>query len=487
MVALSSRYPARAAVLSVRLLALPLVVGAACVSAGAIAMMGLWALLLPVYAAVVLAALARPGHAALGLLACVIVFEGQALDFTSPISRAIYELPPGWEGSFGLTTSPIEVATVLVAASVTLRAVARGERFPRLPLIVLAVPLAMSLGMAYGLAKGAPSNLVYTETRGLLVGLATFIAAVRLAPGRHEVIGRTVLVSTFLLALIMISRYLFYVRPGNVTVPPEFQFAHENSIMLGVGLLLGAGRAVNARDLRTALGMALFCALVLVAMIVTGRRAATLVLLVGALSMGALLLPRRPVLVFAVGIPLALAGAAYLGAYWNKEYGALAQPARAVRSQFDPTLRDESSDRYRQLEKVNVVETVRVNRLFGVGFGRPFAQFQPLPDLTSFWPMQSFTPHQSILWLWLKMGWFGISVFLGAVVMVLQRTFEQMRNAGADHNRWMLGAVLFSATVMFLMYSTVDIGFAGLRQVGPMMVVAAIALTLPRSAREGRE
>lgn len=463
-----------------KLLALPVLAGAICVSALSLALMGLWALLLPVYSFVILAALFRPGQAALGLLACIIVFEGHALDFTSPASRAIYELPPGWEGAFGLTTSPIEVAAVLIAASLSVRSLSKREPFPRLPLIVLAVPFAMFLGMAYGILKGAPTNLVYTEMRGLIIGLAIFLAAARLVPGRLEVIGRTVLICTFVLALIMISRYLFYIRPGNVDVPPEFQFAHENSIMLGIGLLLGAGRAVNARNLRTALGMSLFCALILVAMIVTGRRAATLVLLVGALSMGALLLPRRPVMVIAVAVPLLFAGAAYLGAYWNKEYGALAQPARAVRSQFDPTSRDESSDRYRQLEKANVVETVRVNRLFGVGFGRPFAQFQPLPDLSSFWPMQSFTPHQSILWLWLKMGWFGISVFLGAAVIVLQRSLEQMRRAGKDEQAWMVGAVLFSATLMFLMYSTVDIGFAGVRQVGPMMVVAAIALTLPR-------
>jgi hypothetical protein len=463
-----------------RLLALLMVCAAICVSAFSLAVMGLWALLLPVYSLVIVGALFRPAQTALGLLGCVIIFEGHALDFTSPFSRVIYALPPGWEGAFGLTTSPIEVAAVLIAVSVSVQGIANREPFPSLPLIVLAVPVAMCLGMAYGILKGAPTNLVYTETRGLIVGVAIFVAAARLAPGRLELIGRTVVICTFVLALVMISRYLFYVRPGNVDVPPEFQFAHENSIMLGIGLLLGAGRAANARDMRTALGMSLFCALILVAMIVTGRRAATLVLLVGALSMGALLLPRRPVMVVAVGLPLLLAFGAYLGAYWNKEYGASAQPARAVRSQFDPTSRDESSDRYRQLEKANVTETVRVNRLFGIGFGRPFAQFQPLPDLTSFWPMQSFTPHQSILWLWLKMGWFGISVFLGASVVVLQRALEQMRNAGRDERSWMTAAVLFSATLMFLIYSTVDIAFAGMRQVGPMMVVGAIALTLPR-------
>ena len=172
---------------------------------------------------------------------------------------------------------------------------------------------------------------------------------------------------------------------------------------------------------------------------------------------------------------------AYLAVYWNQDYGTIAQPARAIRSQFQPSSRDDSSDLYRTIEKYDVVETIRYNRVFGVGFGRPFIQFQQLPDLTSFWPLQSYTSHQSVLWLWLKMGWLGISVFLGLVVVVLSRCLERMRGLKATDANWTLAAVLFSGTLAFIVYATVDLAFAGSRAGASAAVLAALALGLRRS------
>jgi len=175
---------------------------------------------------------------------------------------------------------------------------------------------------------------------------------------------------------------------------------------------------------------------------------------------------------------------AYLAVYWNQDYGTIAQPARAIRSQFQPSGRDDSSDIYRTIEKYDVEQTIRYNRMFGVGFGRPFIQFQPLPDLTSFWPLQSYTSHQSVLWLWLKMGWLGISVFLGLVVVVLSRCLERMRGLATANADWAVAAVLFSATLAFIVYATVDLGFAGSRAAAPAAVLAALALGLRRSGKE---
>ncbi len=452
----------------------------AVLSALVLAVMGFWALLLPLYAVAAFAAVTRPKQTAVVALFVAIVFEGGAIDFTGPLSQAIYQLPPGWEDAFAVTTSPLEVVIVLCAASLTFRGIAAGQRMPELPLVAWLIPLAIFLGLGYGLAKGGPSNLAYTEMRGLIAGLAIFVVAARLAPGNVATIARVTLAATFTLAIILILRYFLYVRTGAADVPAEFQFAHENSVLLGIGMLIGAARMLEVKELKALLGLGLYCVLIFVAMIVTGRRAATLVLIIGAVSMGALLFPRRPLLVVLVGIPLLAGTGLYLGAYWNKEYGAAAQPARAIRSEFDPTLRDESSDSYRDIEKADVIETIRINRVFGVGFGRPFIQFQWLPNLGAFWPMQSYTPHQSVLWLWLKMGWFGISVFLGFWVVVLKRCLERMRAKGIPSAEWTIAAVLFSAAAMYLTYATVDLAMISARQIGPMAIVAAIALTLPR-------
>lgn len=446
-------------------------------AAGLVAVAGLWSLLIPVYAAAAVLAIAFPKHSAGALLVLAIVFEPAAIDFTKPISAALYSMPAGWEKALGLTISPIEVTVLLTATSIVLRR--QANLLPlQLPAVVWAVPAIMFIGLLYGLYKGAPANLAYTELRGLLVGIATFAIAIRLAPGNLPFITRATFAGVTALALIVLARYFLIVRPGDSGVPIEMAFAHESSLVLGIGLLIGATRLLHVRDARSILLLGAFCLLTLLAVMATGRRAGILVVMVSGLSFGLLLLPRRPILVLTLAIPLLAMTGGYLAVYWDKEYGTLAQPARAVRSQFQPSARDNSSDIYRDIEKYDVVETIRYNRIFGVGFGRPFIQFQRLPDLTSFWPLQSYTSHQSVLWLWLKMGWLGISVFLGLIAIVLTRCRIHMSHLAVSDPAWTVAAVIFSATLAFLVYASVDLGFAGSRAVAPAAILAAIALTL---------
>ncbi len=308
-----------------------------------------------------------------------------------------------------------------------------------------------------------------------------FLLAVRVLPTNLQRLVKPIVFGESLLAISIITRYLVYVRGDRLTVPVEFAFSHEGSVILGVGFVIGVLALIREdATLAQRLGAAAYSLLLLAAMIASGRRAATLILLVGGLSMGALLFPRRPMLVILTALPIALAGSAYLVIYWNHEYGAIAQPARAIRSQFDPTLRDESSDEYRTIEKYDVLETIRVNRLFGVGFGQPFYEFQPLPDLGTFWSLQKYTPHQNILWLWLKMGVFGIAVILGFAATALSRCRAVMRDTSRSED-WLAASVAFSVIVMFLMYSTVDLGFIGSRSVAVAAIAAAVAFTLPTS------
>ena len=48
---------------------------------------------------------------------------------------------------------------------------------------------------------------------------------------------------------------------------------------------------------------------------------------------------------------------------------------------------------------------------FGVGFGKPFYQPIPLPDI-SFFVFSEYIPHNSIMWIWLKMGYLGFVTLL---------------------------------------------------------------------------
>lgn len=448
-------------------------------SAGATLYLGVWAVMVPVYIGGFILSVIRPALAAYLVLVLAIVLEPGTVDWTGPVSDAFWQMPPKFENLVGFTTSPLELFTLVAAASAFVTLPSR----VKLPPVAWAVPAVMFLGLAYGWYKGAELNLAYNEARGLIVGVGVFVLATRVLPENHAKLIRPVMFAVTLLAASILLRYVVYVRGGRLSVPTEFAFTHEASVILGVGFVTGVVsffRGGASRKER--LISVVFCVLVVAAMVASGRRAATLVLLVGGGTLGLLMLPKRPVMVLALSVPILLVTTAYLGAYWNKEYGAMAQPARAIRSQIDPNSRDESSDDYRTIEKYDVMQTIRWNQTFGVGFGRPFAQPQPLPDLQSFWPLQHYTPHQNVLWIWLKMGIAGMAVIFGFAAVAVARCFQVARTTSSE-SEWAVAVVSLSVIVMFLMYSTVDLGFIGARSVAPAAVACAIAFSLGQVRR----
>jgi O-antigen ligase len=183
----------------------------------------------------------------------------------------------------------------------------------------------------------------------------------------------------------------------------------------------------------------------------------------------------RPLMVIVVVTLLGISGTVYLAAYWNAEYGALAQPARAIRSQIDPSPRDESSDTYRDAERYNLIATIRGNRIFGVGFGNEFGRYVALPDLTGFWPLQFHTPHQNIYWLWLKMGVVGVSVVLAIFMAALARCMRSIFRRPEMDGVWLTAAVVATGLLMFLMFATVDVVFPSPRGMVVLGVLFALA------------
>ncbi len=87
---------------------------------------------------------------------------------------------------------------------------------------------------------------------------------------------------------------------------------------------------------------------------------------------------------------------------------------QAVKTVIAPgqlSLEDQSSDLYRQIEAYDIWYTIRSNELFGVGFGQQFLRPWQLPDI-SFFVFWEYMPHNSILWIWMKMGIGGFMAML---------------------------------------------------------------------------
>ncbi|MFN0148705.1 MAG: O-antigen ligase family protein [Dehalococcoidia bacterium] len=442
-----------------------------------VAVLGFWALLVPLYAALLGLAIFAPRKSALLLLFLGLAFEPAAIDQTKPISVALFEMAPALEGIFPVTISPFELFLTFTAISFAFRK-NTAQGLQPLPMLVWAIPIVMAAGLAYGLSQGGDSTLAYHEMRGLIYSSLAFIIARKMMGVDGWTVARVAMLASTTLALIVTVRYQVYIKDGNSPVPVEAAFAHEDAVFLGLAFVAGCLLMIRTQKPRRRWLFLLHNLIVLFALLATGRRAGTLVLIVGMLFTFAFLLPRKPALVLMASLPLFVLGALYLGAYWNKTYGAAAQPARAVRSQIDPDARDDSSDQYRVNERFNVEQTLYLGEIFGVGFGRPFVSFYPLPDLTSFWPLQNYTPHQNILWLWLKMGIVGISAFLTLWVLALRQCFLNMRGFARAPVLPVVPMITAAGLACYLAYGKVDLAFVSTRSCGLLAVLMAVALSL---------
>lgn len=443
---------------------------------------GLLGLLLIGYAAMVVAGLAFPRQTALALLALSTAFEPSAIDITGPVGEMIHAFPGGLASALPLTISPVEAGIVAVAVGLLVRR-DDAARAPALPMLVWGVPVVIGLGMVYGLAKGGDSAIAYNEARGLLYGILVFFIALRMRTTSPKLFATTALVTSATLASIVLLRYLLMTRGQSIAT--EVAFAHESGIFMGIGFAIGAALLLRTRSLWAGGLLVAHELLVLAAMMGTGRRSATLVLLAAVVMLMWLLAQKRPMLVTALAIPTILLGSVYLGAYWNKNYGAAAQPARAVRSQIDPTARDQSSDLYRLVEAYDVAQTILQSPATGVGFGRPFIEFASLVSLSDSWPLQLYTPHNNVLWLWLKMG-AGIAVVMGMVVLALKRCFVAFSLSPRRAAVPIYPLVLATVLVIYVSYIQVDLALVGTRSTIPLAAALALAFTLPQRPRQAR-
>jgi O-Antigen ligase len=456
--------------------ALGLFIAVSAVSVVLVKEMGYWSLLVPTYMAFGLLAILKPRLSTLVLVFLGIAVEPGAIDYTRPLAYALWEAPPALKPVLPLTMSPVEIFLCLTAASflfVKTRGIA-----PKLPALVYAAPLVLFAGIAYGLSQGGDSTLAYHEARGLLYAMVAFFVARKVAREPDPRIKPVAIAASLTLAVIVLIRYELFVKTGRSTVPVEFAFAHEDAIFLGLGFVMGLCFIVKANSGRERALLVLHNLIVLAAILSTGRRSGTLVLVVGMAFLYVFLIPRKPGMMLLITGPLILCVGAYLGAFWNKEYGALAQPARAVRSQIDPSERDKSSDEYRDHERLNVLWTLQGNQPFGVGFGRPFGQYIPLADLSGHWPLQQFTPHQNLMWLWLKMGIVGISVFLGVWVLAFRQCLRAIRDVIRGRSVDVLPVIVAAGLMMYVTYAKVDLALIGTRSAGPLAALVAIALTM---------
>ncbi len=178
---------------------------------------------------------------------------------------------------------------------------------------------------------------------------------------------------------------------------------------------------------------------------------------------------------------LALAGAAFACAVvyfplaWNSA-APWALGARSVRSVIDPNTRDAGSNRYRLDEDFDLAWTRDQNAWTGTGFGRPFQQPKPLPEIP--FPLREYFPHNSLLWIWMNLGHFGFWVFLMMLAAILVRGIQNLKET-TEPCLQLVGLLAVLDVLMLIVYGKYDLQLTNIREMVLAGLMVGVLSVLP--------
>ena len=357
-----------------------------------------------------------------------------------------------------------------------------GKLFLPLSLFMLCV----AGGIVHGLISGGNTKIIVVEVRPFWYLFLSYLLAYNLI--RHKNHVRLFFWLAILSAGVksLEGVYIYLVVNHASTAGHNELMAHEESFFFAALLLLVILFCLHYRyrpQLYTAL---LFVPSVVVAMVANQRRADYIALLIGFIVAWLLVIlvkPRaRKGLIIALVI-FAVLVAGYVAAFGNSG-GSLAEPARAIVSFYHPDPRDAASNLYRDIENFDLEYTVKLNPL-GLGFGKQFLQPILLPNVLVTDPYYLFVPHNTIYWVWMRLGPIGYGVFWYLIAAIIVRGCIIARQL---QNRYLQLVAIYIVAITFMevIVAEADYQLFFYRNVFYIGLLAGVLMKLP-SLEEKKE
>jgi hypothetical protein len=333
------------------------------------------------------------------------------------------------------------------------------------------------LGFIRGMQKGGDTTTALWELRAqAYFALAYLLAANLLTDRKHAM---TVL---WMIAIGIGFKSIVgtanYIKNPDVSAD-EGVLSHEDSLLCNI-LLFGALLFSIAKvEPKLKWAFLAFVPTALAANMANGRRAGIAAFIVAfpvVIAMCAVLLKERRKALTLFMIVFAFCAAIYLPLAWKAE-GAWALPARAIRSRTAPDGRDAASDYYRLAENNNLKITRDTSPWLGYGYGRPYIVFFQQPG--RFDPFMNVLPHNGILWIWMRLGNIGFTIWWMFVATVLVRGPMLLKTI-RDPRLQVLGILAIAVFLMQIIYGEYDLCFANYRTMWLTGTLLGILAVLPR-------
>ncbi len=191
-------------------------------------------------------------------------------------------------------------------------------------------------------------------------------------------------------------------------------------------------------------------------------------------------LPERRRLIMGLCVTLTVGLSIYYPLFKNSS-SILAQPARAIKSNFQPDTRDAGSNAARDAENANLMATIRSAPLLGNGYGHRYLHVVYMADISDIYELEDYLPHNTVLWVWERLGIFGFLAFWMMVAAILVLAGQTARLENADATTKAIGIFTLCVMCMLIVFGLLDLQLSSYRDVlfaGGWVGVLAIAPSL---------
>lgn len=370
----------------------------------------------------------------------------------------------------GVPLNLFEVFILVAGVCSCLRAVYTQNTSLRAGPLLLPIGIYLAfvlMGWVNGVLTGGDFKISLQEVRPqLYFGLAYLMAVNMVRERRHLLTLLWITTACVGLKAVLLTLRRYGTLHG-LPIPDQGVGAHEEAFFLDAFLLLLLALTLCRALPRLRWLMWSLVPFVLLGNLVLNRRAATaaMVFVVPLVLLAAYqALPERRRLVAALGLALTVGFAVYYPLFKNSD-SLLGQPARAIKSNFEPDARDASSNASRDSENVDLMATIRSTPVQGYGYGRPYLQIIPLPEITAIYELEPFIPHNQILWIWERVGTFGFVAFWMMISAILIFAGQTIRAPQADELTKAIGIFALLVTAMLIIFGLLDLQLSNFRDV----------------------
>jgi hypothetical protein len=271
-----------------------------------------------------------------------------------------------------------------------------------------------------------------------------------------------------------------YVTLHGLPLPDQGVGSHEEAFFFDVFIILLLSFTVCGTFPKMRGVMLALLPFVVLGSLACNRRAGTaaFIIIVPVLLLAAYqAFPQRRRLIGILSLVGAIAFTGYYAAFKNSD-SILAQPARAINSQFTPDPRDASSNAYRDAENADLMATIRSAPL-GYGYGKKMLHAVPIADISGQYEWWDIMTHNQVLWVWMRVGTFGFLAFwmmVSAILICAARTVRSERADSEIKSLAISGMLIVGALMIF---GLLDLQFSNFRDMLFVGLWSGIIAALP--------